>query len=71
MAAAILNRQTADVPVQAPDHPPNVEPVEAEAIKFTKVPALKFALHVPPQLIPAGELNTVPLPGPALMSVSA
>jgi hypothetical protein len=58
------------VPVQAPDHPANVEPAFAAAVSVTAVPLLKLALQVDPQLIPAGLLVTVPAPVPALCTVS-
>ena len=50
------------VPVQ----PANVEPDAGVAARVTVEPLLKFAEHVLPQLMPAGELVTVPLPVPAL-----
>ena len=57
------------VPVHAPDHPPNVEPAAGVAVKVTFEPLLKLALHVVPQLIPAGLLVTVPLPVPARVTL--
>lgn len=53
------------VPEQAPDQPVNVEPVAGVAVKVIAVPAAKLALHVDPQLMPAGALVTVPDPVPA------
>jgi hypothetical protein len=58
------------VPLQAPDQPANVEPVLAVAVSVTAVPLAKLALHVVPQLMPAGELAIVPVPAPALCTVS-
>src|SRR5437588_935720 len=57
------------LPVHAPVHPVKVEPVVAEGVSVTCVPLLKLALHVVPQLIPAGLLVTVPLPVPAFVTV--
>ena len=58
------------VPVHAPDHPANVEPLFGTAVRVTMAPLVKLALHVAPQSIPAGLLVTVPLPVPALWTVS-
>jgi hypothetical protein len=58
------------VPVQAPDHPVNVEPVAGVAVSVTGAPLVKLALHVVPQLMPEGLLVTVPVPVPALCTVS-
>jgi hypothetical protein len=58
------------VPVQAPDHPENVSPVPGVAVSVTTVPPLKVAVHVDPQLMPAGLLVTVPVPDPCLVTTS-
>ena len=49
-----------------PLQPPKVEPEAGVAVRVTMVPLLKFAEQVLPQLMPAGELVTVPVPVPAL-----
>lgn len=69
---ALLVRVTLQVPVpvQAPDQPANVEVVFEAAVSVTMVPLVKLALHVVPQLIPAGLLVIVPPPVPALWTVS-
>src|SRR5580698_8752337 len=53
-----------------PDQPAKVEPVAGFSVSVTCVPALKLALQVVGQLIPAGLLDTVPVPVPARLSVS-
>jgi hypothetical protein len=58
------------VPLQAPDHPANLEPDLAAAVSLTDVPEVNFAAHVLPQLTPEGLLVTVPAPVPALFTVS-
>jgi hypothetical protein len=65
-------RVTAHVPVplQAPDHPANVEPVLEVAVSVTAVPLAKLAVHVVGQLMPEGVLMTVPVPVPASCTVS-
>jgi hypothetical protein len=57
------------VPVHAPLHPAKVDPAAAVAVRVTEVPLLKLAEQVVPQLMPAGELVTVPVPAPAFVSV--
>src|SRR5207247_1969528 len=47
------------------------EPATGLAVSVTAVPLVKLAEQVAPQVIPAGELVTVPLPVPALLTVSA
>jgi hypothetical protein len=58
------------VPLQAPDQPAKVEPEAGEAVRVTGVPLVKLALHVVPQLMPAGVLVTVPPPVPARATLS-
>ena len=65
-------RLTVQVPVPlhpSPLQPVKVEPRAAVAVRVTLVPKSKAALHVVPQLIPAGLLVTVPLPVPAWLTV--
>jgi hypothetical protein len=51
------------VPVHPPPfQPAKVEPLSGVAVKVTAVPRLNCALQFDPQLIPVGELVTVPLP---------
>jgi hypothetical protein len=50
------------VPLQAPLQPIKLKLAAGVAVRVTGVPMAKLALHVPPQLIPEGELVTMPLP---------
>lgn len=61
----------APVPLHAPPQPAKLEPEAGVAVRLTIAPWLKFAAQVAPQLIPAGLLETVPAPEPALLTVSA
>jgi len=71
VAAVIVTVQEA-VPVQPPPlQPVKVEPAAGAAVRVTTVPVVKEVEQVALQLIPAGELVTVPLPAPALDTVSA
>jgi len=70
VAAFIVTLQV-PVPVQPPPlQPVKVEPAPGAAVSVTTVPGVKEAEHVAPQEIPAGLLVTVPLPAPALETVS-
>jgi hypothetical protein len=69
--AAFIVTEQAPVPEHAPLQPANTEPGEALLVSETTVPDTKSWLHVPPQLIPAGLLVTVPAPVPALLTVKA
>ncbi len=51
-----------------PLHPVKVEPVAGVAVRVTAVPLAKVAEQVVPQVIPAGELVTVPLPLPPVLT---
>ena len=62
LSAAFIVTMQLPVPLHAPLHPVNDHPLAAVAVSVTCAPLLKFALHVEPQLIPAGELVTEPLP---------
>lgn len=57
------------VPEHAPLQPVNREPDAALALSVTFWPLTKLAEQVAPQLIPAGELVTVPLPVPDFVIV--
>ena len=63
VAAETVTEQV-PVPVQAPDHPAKVEPALGVAVSVTVVPLANPAEQVEPQLIPAGELVTEPVPVP-------
>lgn len=52
------------LPEQSPDHDEKVDPATGEGVKVTNVLFANEALQVEPQLIPAGELVTVPVPVP-------
>jgi hypothetical protein len=54
----------APVPEQSPPQPEKVDPAPGEAVSATTVPLANEAEHVDPQLIPAGEDDTEPLPVP-------
>jgi len=68
-AALIATVHVAAVPVQLPVQPPKIEPPDDAAVSVTEVPLVYEAEHVVPQLMPAGELVTVPLPLPDLVTV--
>jgi hypothetical protein len=58
------------IPVHAPPQPANVEAPFGVAVRVTLVPSSKGWLQSVPQLIPAGELITVPPPLPDFVTVS-
>jgi hypothetical protein len=58
------------VPVQAPLQPVKVELASGIAVSVTPIPAVNNALHVAPQVIPAGEDVTVPPPVPPLVTLT-
>ena len=69
LCAAFIVTLQLPVPPQAPPQPAKLEPLAGVAVRLTCVPAAKLALHVVPQLIPAGALLTVPLPVSPTVSV--
>jgi len=68
--SADIVREQLPVPEHAPPHPEKVEPEAGAAVSVTAVAWAKGALQVAPQLMPAGALETVPEPVPALLTVS-
>jgi hypothetical protein len=59
------------VPLQPPPlQPLKVEPAAGVAVKVTAVPLPNSAEQVAPHAMPAGELVTVPVPAPDLLTVS-
>jgi hypothetical protein len=59
------------VPVHPPpDQPSNTEPLPAAALNVTSVPGATVMAHDEPQLMPAGELVTVPLPVPDFVTAT-
>ncbi len=66
LAASIVTVQVFPVPAHAPLQPVKVELVVGTAVRVTRVPLLRLALHVVPQLMPAGLEVTVPVPAPLL-----
>lgn len=57
-------------PLQAPPQPAKVEPASGIASRVTTVPVAKLALHVVPQLMPAGFEATIPVPVPFFVTLS-
>ena len=71
-AAAIeLTVQVDPDAVQPPLHDAKVEPGVAFAVSTTSVPYPNDAEQVAPHEMPAGELVTVPVPAPTLLTVTA
>jgi hypothetical protein len=69
-AASIVTTH-APVPLHAPLHPENVSLPLGVAVSVTSVPGVKLDAHVVGQLIPAGFDATVPVPAPAVATLSA
>ena len=70
-AALMVTVQVRAVPLQAPLQPPKLEFVSAVAVSVTLLPCANEALHVVPQLMPAGLLETPPVPVPVFVILSA
>ena len=58
------------MPLHPPLHPPKLEVDPGASVSVTTVPTGNAAVHVEPQLMPAGLLVMVPLPVPELCTVS-
>jgi len=74
VAVTVVAAFIVTVQVPVPEQPPplqplKVEPVAAAAVRVTIVPFAYDAEHVVPQLMPVGELVTVPPPAPAFETV--
>lgn len=61
-AADMVTVHVRAVPTQPPDQLVNEKPAAGAAVSVTTVPDAKPAEHVAPQLMPAGEEVTVPVP---------
>src|SRR5215510_2737380 len=70
VCGAFTVRLQVPVPVQLPLQPLKDEPAAGVAVRVTPVPLANAAEHVTPQLMPAGELVTVPVPAPAVLTLS-
>jgi hypothetical protein len=72
-AVLMVTVQGTVVPVHAPPQPAKAAPDDALGVKLTVSPLTKFAEQVAPQLMPEGELVTVPdaAPAPVLLTVRA
>src|SRR5204863_8798328 len=66
---AVIVSMQAPMPEQSSDQPVNFESEAGASVRVTAVPLLNCAEQVAPQLIPAGELVTVPEPEPLLVTV--
>ena len=72
VVAAVSVSVHVPVPEQPPpDQPANTEPGAGFAVSVTSVFSSSSAEHVAPQSIPAGEEETMPLPFPGFVMLSA
>jgi hypothetical protein len=74
LTVVVLVKVTVQAPV--PMQPPPLQPLKVEpgagvAVRVTVVPLEKLAEQLVPQVIPGGEVVTVPLPLPARTAASA
>ena len=74
VAVTVVAAETVTTHDPVPEQPPPLQPLKVEpaagaAVSVTAVPLAKLAAQVAPQVIPAGELVTVPLPVPAGVTV--
>lgn len=74
VAVTVLSESIVTVQEPVPEHPPPDQPVKVEpdagvAARITVAPLVTFAVQVEPQLMPAGEEVTVPLPVPLLLTL--
>ena len=69
-AALIDTVHVVELPEHAPVQPANTEPDAGAAVSVTDTPLLNAKLHNVPQLMPAGDDVTVPLPLPARVTVA-
>jgi hypothetical protein len=65
-----VNAQDGLFPLQAPVHPAKLDFAAGLSVRVTWVPLVNAALHVAPQLMPAGALLTVPPPPPAACTLN-
>src|SRR5204863_178645 len=70
LLAPIVTVQVDPFELSQPVHPVNTDKVAGVAVSVTAVPITKSLLHAAPQLIPAGDEVTVPLPIPVIDTVS-
>jgi len=71
LTAVMVTVHVAVIPEHAPDHPPNSLFAPALAVKVTLVFGAYCWSQSTPQVIPGPEVDTVPVPVPFLVTVSA
>src|SRR5436305_5286055 len=60
VVAALIVTTQSPTPLHAPPQPLNPKPLFGLSVRITTVPGAKLALQLAPQLMPVGQLNTVP-----------